>query len=265
MNGVVGPVAESILPKATLSWQSGGPVTADGACTADATRSTWTAGTAHTTGPTRTTYAADTTDAAGLAHSADTAGPAWSTNATDTTYTADSAYATDTADTTYTADTANATYSTDASWPTHTSDAAGGAIEVVVVIDIDISTAPAATPAPTAAPPGSHHDSGAECECGSCRVVTGRIVDGRVWILRRTVCSYRLVRRHVHDFWIGGLNNNHAPVINYAGFHFLLFGRVQNTLALRLLTHALNGIHQLALLRQEGVTEIGSPLNVVAQ
>jgi hypothetical protein len=40
---------------------------------------------------------------------------------------------------------------------------------------------------------------------------------------------------------------------------------VQSALVLSLPAHALNGIHQFALLRQEGVAEIRSPLNVISQ
>jgi len=44
-----------------------------------------------------------------------------------------------------------------------------------------------------------------------------------------------------------------------------LLSGVQSALVLRLPAHALNGIHQLALLRQEGIAEIGSPLKVISQ
>jgi hypothetical protein len=40
---------------------------------------------------------------------------------------------------------------------------------------------------------------------------------------------------------------------------------MQSALVLRLLAHALNGIHHVALVRKEDVAEISSPLNVVSQ
>jgi hypothetical protein len=40
---------------------------------------------------------------------------------------------------------------------------------------------------------------------------------------------------------------------------------VQSTLLLSLPAHALNGIHQLGLLRQKGIAEIRSPLDVTSQ
>jgi hypothetical protein len=45
----------------------------------------------------------------------------------------------------------------------------------------------------------------------------------------------------------------------------LLLSGLQGALVLRLPAHPLNGIHQLALLRQEGIAEISSPLNVVSE
>jgi hypothetical protein len=233
MYGVVRPVAEAILPKTSLSRQCRGPVATYAAYT------------------TRSAHAAYSTDTTGLTHTSDAAGP---TNATDA------------ADTTRPANTSDAT---DTTGPTHTTDAAYSAdvipIEAVVVVDINIATAPAATPAPTAAPPRSHHDSGTEGERGTCHVVAGRIRDRWIWIRRFTVYSCGLVCRHVHNFRISRLYHNHALVFNYSRFHRLLLRGVQSAFVLRLRAHALNGIHQFALLREEGIAEISSPLKVIPQ
>jgi hypothetical protein len=48
-------------------------------------------------------------------------------------------------------------------------------------------------------------------------------------------------------------------------FHFLLRSRLQSAFVLCLAAHALNRIHQIALLRQKGVAQIRGPLNVVSQ
>ena len=225
MYGVVRPVAEAILPKTALSRQSRGPVTTDA------------------------TYATRSTDTTDAAYTTNTAGPANTTDA------ANSAHTTDSPNTAY------------APRPTHTADAAGDgvAIKAVEVVDIDIATAPAAPPAPTAAPPGSHHHSRAEGERRACRIVAGRIRDRRIWIRSFTVYSSRLIRGHIYDFRICWLYDNYTLVFNYSRFHGLLLSGVQSALALRLPAHALNGIHQIALLRQEGIAEIGSPLKVISQ
>ena len=156
MYGVVRPVAE-----AGLSRQSRGAV---------ATDATYTTGFA---------YAAYTTGLTYTSNAADTAGP---TDTTDASHTAGPAHTSDAADATGPTDTTNASHTADTAYssgPPHTTDAAYGAnvipIEAVVVVDINIATAPAATPAPTAAPPRSHHYSGAEGERGACHVVAGRI------------------------------------------------------------------------------------------
>jgi hypothetical protein len=58
------------------------------------------------------------------------------------------------------------------------------------------------------------------------------------------------------------LNNDHLFVFNCLGFYFHLFVRLQ-ALILGLLAHALNRIHNVGLLCQKGVSEVGCPLNVV--
>ena len=250
MYGVVRPVAESILPKSALSGKSGGPVTTGATRSANTTD---TAHTTHATGPTHTASATDTTD---------------STRPTRATYTADTTCSAGPAHATYTAaHTTDTAYTTHATGPTHTSQAAGDgvAIEAVEVVDINIATAPAATPAPTTAPPRSHQHSRAEGDRGTRGVVAGRIVKRRIWIHRLTVYGSRLISRHVDNFRIGRLYHDHALVFNYSRFHCLLLGGVQSALVLCLPAHALNGIHQLALLRQEGIAEISSPLNVISQ
>jgi hypothetical protein len=264
MYGVMRPVAESILPEAALSRQSRGAVTghATGAAyTSNATRSTRTT---YSTGPAHTTDAADTTYSTGPAHTTDAAdstystGPAHTADATDTTYSTGPAH------------TADATDTTDSSGPAHTADTTdaagdGVAIEAVVVVDINTAATPAATPAPTAAPPCSHHHSRAKGDRGARGVVAGRIGDRWIWIHRFTVYSCRLICRHVDNFRIGRLYHHHVLVFDYSRFHCLLWSGVQSTLILCLPAHALNGIHQPALLRQEGIAKISGPLQVVSQ
>jgi hypothetical protein len=60
-------------------------------------------------------------------------------------------------------------------------------------------------------------------------------------------------------------DHDHALVLDDFGFHLLLFGRFQVALVLGFLAHALDGIHQIALLGQECVAQIGGPLNVVCE
>lgn len=60
-------------------------------------------------------------------------------------------------------------------------------------------------------------------------------------------------------------DDDHCLVLNRFGLDLLLLIRFQVTFFFRLLAHALDGIHHIALLREERVPEIGGPLNVVCK
>jgi hypothetical protein len=64
---------------------------------------------------------------------------------------------------------------------------------------------------------------------------------------------------------IGLLDDDDALVLDDSGFHLLLFGGLQTTLVLSPLAHPLNGIHDVALLRQKGIAQVNRPLDVVSQ
>jgi hypothetical protein len=65
--------------------------------------------------------------------------------------------------------------------------------------------------------------------------------------------------------WISLFDYDHTLALDDLGLHLLLLARFQITGVLRLLAHALHSIHQIALLRQESVAQIGGPLDVVCQ
>src|SRR5258706_10651587 len=138
-------------------------------------------------------------------------------------------------------------------------------VEIVVVIDVDVVVA-APAPAPAAAPGRPHHHANAKRNRQSRSVVSRRrIVNGRVGIHRRAVHHDRIIRRYIHDLWIGLFDHDHTLVLDDFGFYLLLLGRFQIASVLCLFAHALHGIHHIALLRQEGIAQIRGPLNVVCQ
>jgi hypothetical protein len=141
------------------------------------------------------------------------------------------------------------------------------AIEVVVAVDVDsIVAAPTATPPPTSAPERPHGDANAERDCHPCGVVPRwRIVNGRVRVKWRTVHIHGIVRRHVNHLRICLLNHDHAVAFDNFGLHLLLLARLQIAFILSFLPHPLDGFHYIALLRQERVTQISGPLNVIGQ
>jgi hypothetical protein len=59
------------------------------------------------------------------------------------------------------------------------------------------------------------------------------------------------------------LNDNHALLLNYFGFHLDLLVGAQFPGCRRLAAHALNGVHHLGLLREKGVAKLGGPFDVV--
>jgi hypothetical protein len=61
------------------------------------------------------------------------------------------------------------------------------------------------------------------------------------------------------------LDHNHALVLNRFGLDLLLLCGFQIAFFLRLFSHALHSLHHIGLLGQEGVAEIGGPLNVIGE
>ena len=203
--------------------------------------------------PARTTYA---TNSSSTADSTDTTNAAGSARAADSTGTADSADSTGATNSSRTADSTDPTNA--ASPPDVAAVAAANvriAIEIIVVIDVDVivSTPPAA-PTPAPAPERSHRHSNAEGDRHPRRVITGwRIVDRRVGIERCSPNYIGIVRRDVNNLGIGLLDHNHTLTFEGFRFYFLLFGRLQISLVVGLLAHALDGIHHVTLLREESI------------
>jgi hypothetical protein len=142
------------------------------------------------------------------------------------------------------------------------------AIEVVIPVDVDVVAAPAATPTPTAAPRGSHRQSHTKRDRARSDYATSRVrwvINWRIWICGRSVYNRRVVRRHIDDFRIRLFYYNDLFILNRLGLNIHLLIVLQRSSPLSLSSHALNRIHDVALLRQEGVAQIGGPLNVIGQ
>src|SRR5215831_16595221 len=89
-------------------------------------------------------------------------------------------------------------------------------IEAVVVIDGDVvvSAVPSTVVAPSPRPHRSHGYSDAEREChapGHSPSARWRrwVVNGRIWIGRRTINDHRIVGRHLDHLRVRLLNNDH--------------------------------------------------------
>ena len=140
--------------------------------------------------------------------------------------------------------------------------------EVVVHIDIDVVVTPAAAPSATA-PGCSHHHPHAEGNCRRGDISSHRrrrgIVDWRISIHRRPVYHGGVIAGYVHHFRARRLNHDDILVLNNCGFNLLLFVRREGALFLGFGAHTLNRIHHVALLRQESISQVRGPLDVVRQ
>jgi hypothetical protein len=65
--------------------------------------------------------------------------------------------------------------------------------------------------------------------------------------------------------WIRLFDDDRALVVDHLGLYFLLFTRLQIAGSFGLLTHALDCIHYIGLLRQKRIAEIGCPLDIVSE
>jgi hypothetical protein len=227
---------------------------------------------ANSTWPANSSSAADSAYSACTTNSADTAGAADSSNssgaanASGTTYSTDAAYSTCAA---YTANTADISPTAPAACRQLRGTVADVcvAIEIVVVIDVDVVVPTPTTPtAPTTAPHRPHHHANAKRNRHSSGIISrGRIVDGRIGIDRRPVHHCRVIAGHVHHLRIGLFDNDDALVFDDLGFHFLLFVGLQVPFFLSLFAHPLNCSHDVALLRQKRIAKVCRPLDVVRQ
>jgi hypothetical protein len=169
------------------------------------------------------------------------------------------------------ADTAGATDTADAAGAADTSGTAGATrpvvdvvpIEIVVHIDVDVvAAAPAAAAARAAPDRRAHHHAEAERhERGAGWV--GRVVNRWIRINGRAIDDRRTVGRHVDHFGVRRLHDDDRLLLDDLRLDLLLLVGFEGALVLGFLPHPLNGVHDVALLCEEGVAEIGRPLNVI--
>ena len=131
----------------------------------------------------------------------------------------------------------------------------GVAVKVVVIVDVDvIVAAPSGSPAPTAAPGCSDRETDTKGNRHARRVITRwRIVDGWIGIGRSSVHHSGVVARNINNVGTGRLDHDDLLVLYNFGFDLLLFAGLQVALLIRLLAHALDSIHHVTLLGEEGV------------
>ena len=140
------------------------------------------------------------------------------------------------------------------------------AVEVIVVVDINVVASPSASTTPPTAPESTHHHPDPERNGKPGGVIPGRrVIDGGIRIHRRTVDDDGIISGDIDDLWIGLLDNNNVFVFDNRGFHFLLFVRLQVSFILGFLPHALHSVHHVGLLCEECIPKVGRPANIVGQ
>jgi hypothetical protein len=144
----------------------------------------------------------------------------------------------------------------------------GIAVKVVVPVYVDVAATPSAAPTPTSAPRRAHRQADPERYCAGSYNCSRRIrwvVNRRIGINRRSIHVSGIVRRHVNHLRICLFHNDYLFAFDNPGLDLLLLVGFQGAGALRFLPHPLNGVHDVGLLREKRVAEIGGPLNVIRQ
>jgi hypothetical protein len=148
-------------------------------------------------------------------------------------------------------------------------------IEIIIVVDVDVAVVPIAIApiAPVAAPsaPSGGTQRNSRAPHQTCAWIVAGITVGVVGILggRSSVNNRWVVRWDVSYIGTGLLNFDHlltAPgrtAPHRLGLHDLLRTGFQISGALGLRAHALNCGHYVRLLRQECVSHVRGPLDVV--
>ena len=129
--------------------------------------------------------------------------------------------------------------------------------KVIVVVDVDIATAPSGVPTPASAPERSHRHADAKGERHP-----GCVIARWIRIRRSAPHDHRIVGRYVNNFLTRWLDYNHGLVVSCLGLHPHLFGRFQVAIVLGLLSHPLDRRHHIALLGEKRVPQISSPLDI---
>jgi hypothetical protein len=145
--------------------------------------------------------------------------------------------------------------------------AVGVPVEIIIVVNCDVVVpTPTAAIAPTSAPCCAHRQSHTERNRHTSGIVADRrIGDGRIGVDRRAIHDHWIVARYVDDLRIRLFDDHDLLGFHHLDFHLLLFGGFQVACVLCLFPHALNSIHNGALLSEKCVAKIGGPLNVIRE
>ena len=138
---------------------------------------------------------------------------------------------------------------------------------LVVYVYVDVIVTPAATVAPAPVSPDcSDRDSNAKGKSRPGRVSSvGRIVHRWIRIGGLAINYGWVVGRDVNHIGVGWLNDNNALAFHLLSLDRLLLAGLESSRALRLCAHALDRVHHIGFLREESVSQLRGPSNIIAQ
>jgi hypothetical protein len=137
-------------------------------------------------------------------------------------------------------------------------------IEIVIDVYVYVIMPPSAAVTPASAPGGAHSYSNAEGNRHPRHGPARRWRRG-VRVNGRAVNYCWIVAGNIDDLRIRLLNYDNGFVFHHLGLDLLLLGGFQISFFLCLLAHALHRIHDIALLRQESITQIRGPLDILRE
>ena len=137
----------------------------------------------------------------------------------------------------------------------------------VVYVDVDVIVTPAATVAPAPVSPDcSDRDSNAKGKSRPSHVRSvGWIVHRRIRIGGLAVNYGWVVGRDVNHFGVRRLNDDNALAVHLLSFDRLLLAGFESSRALGLGAHALDRVHHIGFLREESVSQLRGPSDIIAQ
>jgi hypothetical protein len=138
-------------------------------------------------------------------------------------------------------------------------------------IDVDIAVVPIQSAAPviSARPPVSKSPAGAKRKSG--RDKSGAdiswitpVIRRILWIRPGAVYDRGVVVRHVKPFRVGRLDRDDLPTLLLPLGHRLLLARGQLVVGIGFRAQALNGIHDICLLREDRIAQLLRPTKLLA-
>lgn len=127
----------------------------------------------------------------------------------------------------------------------------GIAVEIVISIDVYVTAAPAAAPAPVSAVPVTYRHTNSKTYKAGSHISARWIINRRIGVhrVRIPVNNNGIVLWYINNFRVRLLDNDHFFALNYLGLNLHLFARLECSFLLSLYSHSLDRVHYVLFLR----------------